>query len=112
MDFTHVRVHLMDDGKKIYAFFNQLVLCATYHEDDLAVEWAQLAFILEKAQTYDYALNLTWYGGRQILVDGIDKDKVSDLDCKLISFQTTHRIPFERSLELGMFVPQTSEVIT
>lgn len=94
MDFTKVYVG------EVYGFYNGDVFCASYHEDDLSPEWEQLAHILIKANNMVGFDHISWQGGKDVVVYGLDRNQVIDLDCKLINFQFGDKIPLERQLQL------------
>lgn len=95
MDFTHTTLI-----GELRGFYNGEAFCAAFHDDDMPVEWKQLEFILEKANTMLDFDHVEWYVGNSVKVVGLDRNQIIDLDCKLINFQFGNKIPLERQLQL------------
>lgn len=95
MDYTHV----LPCGP-LHGFYNGDVFCTAYHDDDLSVEWKQLEFILDKANLMVDFHHAEWYGGKEVIVHGLDHNQILALDCKLLNFQFGNKFPLERQLQL------------
>lgn len=95
MDFTHTT--LMGE---LHGFYDGEVFCAAYHKEDMSVEWEQLEFLLEKASKMVDFDHIEWYVGNSVKAVGLNRNQIIDLDCKLLNYQFSMKVPLERQLQL------------
>lgn len=100
MRFTEYIKCRLEDGTKIFAFYEGSVFCSSYVVEDIPVEWEQLAFLLSKCVSYENFEYIDWLGGKQIEIVGLNHDQVVDIDCKLCQYQFSNKIKLERQLEV------------
>lgn len=101
MEFKSVSFEYIDGQGAYYVFRDKCGrVSGAFFEQDLSMEWQQLAFLLHcLSKNVDFDC-LEWYFGQSVKVFGLDRKQLLDLDCKLLNFQFGKRIPLERQLQI------------
>lgn len=92
------------DGGIMYAFYDDKTFCSAFYEEDLSTEWQQIIFLLDILKRRDNFEGIEWTAGSKVIVAGLSKHELLDLDCKLCNYQFSKRLPIERQLGVEIHV--------